>query len=112
MKSIIAKGKTVDEAIFVGLMELGLSIDEVAIEIIDSGSKGLFGIGKSAQVSLTERDSQEIEQMQTAAKAAEKEQKERPDEIIAEVGSFPVHDLVADGHPLHEEVMEFLKKTL
>ena len=77
MKSIISKGKTVDEAIFVGLMELGLSIDEVTIEIIDSGSKGLFNIGKSAQVSLTERDAQEIEQMQTAARTVEREQKER-----------------------------------
>lgn len=77
MKSTIAKGKTVDEAIFNGLVELGLSIDEVSIEIIDSGSKGLFGIGKSAQVSLTERDAEEIEQMQNAAKLNEKEQADR-----------------------------------
>jgi len=77
MKSTIAKGKTVDEAIFNGLMELGLSIDEVSIEIIDSGSKGLFGIGKSAQVSLAERDVEEIEQMQHAAKLNEREQADR-----------------------------------
>ncbi len=55
MKSTISKGKSVDEAIYNGLKELGLSIDEVSIQILEQGSKGLFGLGKSALVSLTER---------------------------------------------------------
>lgn len=53
MKSTEAKGKTVDEAIFNGLNELGLSIDEVKIQILEEGSRGFFGIGKNAKVLLT-----------------------------------------------------------
>jgi len=55
MASIEAKGKSVDEAIFNGLNQMGLGIDEVEIEIIHEGNKGLFGIGKSAVVKLTEK---------------------------------------------------------
>ena len=56
MKTIEVKGKTVDEAIFKGLKELGLSLDEVNIEIVHEGSKGLFGLGKNAVVTLSEKE--------------------------------------------------------
>jgi predicted RNA-binding protein Jag len=50
-------GNSVDEAIFIGLNEMGVTIDEVEIETIQSESKGLFGIGaKMAVVRLTERE--------------------------------------------------------
>lgn len=49
------KGKTVDEAIFAGLAELGLGIDQVDVEIVQEGSKGFLGIGKSAIVRLSEK---------------------------------------------------------
>jgi spoIIIJ-associated protein len=46
--------------VFHGLQELGLSIDEVRIEPLQSESKGLFGIGaKLARVRLTQRDPDE-----------------------------------------------------
>lgn len=61
MRSIEANGKSVDEAIFKGLSELGTSIDEVEIEIVQQESKGVFGIGaKPAIVRLTEREPEEI----------------------------------------------------
>lgn len=45
---------TIEEAIEKGLEELGLTEDEVEIEILDSGSKGLFGLGsRQARVKLT-----------------------------------------------------------
>ncbi len=56
MDSLESKGKTVDEAIFNGLQTLGVGIDGVEIEILHEGSKGLFGIGKSALVKLTVRE--------------------------------------------------------
>jgi spoIIIJ-associated protein len=56
MKSTEAKGKTVDEAIFNGLSDLGLSIAEVEIKILEEGSKGIFGLGKNARVLLTEKE--------------------------------------------------------
>ncbi|MBQ9941383.1 MAG: protein jag [Christensenellaceae bacterium] len=57
LKTIEVKGKTVDEAIFAGLDQLGLSIDQVSVEILHEGTKGFFGLGKSAQVRLTEKAS-------------------------------------------------------
>jgi spoIIIJ-associated protein len=45
---------TVEEALEKGLAELGLSRDEVEIEVLDEGSKGLFSfVGRQARVRLT-----------------------------------------------------------
>jgi spoIIIJ-associated protein len=45
---------TVDEAIAEGLMELNLAEEDVDVEILDSGSRGLFGVGtRQARVRLT-----------------------------------------------------------
>lgn len=50
------QGKSVEEAIELGLSELGLSEAEVDIEIVDKGSRGIFGIGGStAVVRITKR---------------------------------------------------------
>ncbi len=56
LKSNEFKAKTVDEAIMAGLAEMGLGIDQVDVEVVQEG-KGLFGIGKSAVVRLTEHKS-------------------------------------------------------
>lgn len=56
MRSIEATGKSVDAAIFSGLQQLGISIDEVTIDIIQMETKGILGIGaKPAKVRLTEK---------------------------------------------------------
>lgn len=53
-KTIDAKGSDVESAIAKGLAELGLSRDAVTIEIVDEGSRGLFGLGgRPAVVRLT-----------------------------------------------------------
>ena len=45
---------TVEEAIAQGLAQLGLTADAVSVEVLDSGSKGLFGIGgRQVRVRLT-----------------------------------------------------------
>ena len=36
---------TVEEALSQGLSQLGLTADAVSVEVLDSGSKGLFGLG-------------------------------------------------------------------
>ncbi len=57
MRSMEFSGRTIDEAIFHGLTEMGVTIDEVDIETLKSESKGLFGLGaKMAVVRLTERE--------------------------------------------------------
>lgn len=55
MRAYEASGKTVEEAISEGLNKLNLSLGEVQVEILDEGSKGLFGLfgSKLARVRLT-----------------------------------------------------------
>ena len=51
------EGRTIDEAIFAGLEQMGLSFDEVDIETIQDSSKGFLGIGRTnAKVRLTQRE--------------------------------------------------------
>jgi spoIIIJ-associated protein len=61
MKSIETSAKTMEEAVTQGLEKLGVSLGDVTIDIIDEGSKGLFGLlgGKPARVRLTVKDSTE-----------------------------------------------------
>lgn len=58
MKSYESTGKTVEEAISDGLKNLGLSIGEVQVDILEEGSKGLFGLfgSKAARVRLTVKE--------------------------------------------------------
>jgi len=58
MDMLECKGKTVDEAVFSGLLKMDLSIDEVNIEILDEGG-GLF---KSAKVRLTKKSENDIKE--------------------------------------------------
>jgi spoIIIJ-associated protein len=53
--SVESTGKTIDEAIEVGLQELGVTKDKVDIEVSDEGNKGLFGFlgTRVARVRLT-----------------------------------------------------------
>ena len=47
---------TVEEAIAQGLEQLGLTADAVSVEVLDAGTKGLFGIGgRQVRVRLTVR---------------------------------------------------------
>jgi len=51
-----------EEAIEKGLQELGLSEDDVQIEVLDEGSKGLFGLGsRQARVRLTLRSTSKVD---------------------------------------------------
>ena len=45
---------SIEEAIQQGLAQLGVSQDDVEIEVLDEGNKGLFGLGsREARVRLT-----------------------------------------------------------
>jgi spoIIIJ-associated protein len=54
MKKIVVSGKSVEEAVILGLTELNTTEDRVKISIIQHGSKGLFGLfgSKEAKVEL------------------------------------------------------------
>ncbi|MBE3575234.1 MAG: protein jag [Firmicutes bacterium] len=57
MREIIVSGRTVDEAVREGLETLGVDRDDVNVEVLDPGGKGLLGLlaGRSARVRLVVR---------------------------------------------------------
>lgn len=63
MSAYESSGKTVEEAITAGLEKLNLSIGEVQVDILDEGSKGLFGLfgSKLARVCLTVKEVDEAD---------------------------------------------------
>ena len=63
MSAYESTGKTVEEAISEGLKRLGLSIGEVQVDILEEGSKGLFGLfgSKTARVRLTVKEEERRE---------------------------------------------------
>jgi len=71
---------TVEEAIADGLAQLGLTADAVSVEVLDTGSKGLFGLGKSqVRVRLTVNGPDDEEVVETEPTASE------PDPVPAPV---------------------------
>ncbi|MFN8475946.1 MAG: RNA-binding cell elongation regulator Jag/EloR [Anaerolineae bacterium] len=53
-RSVEARGKNVDEAIQKGLAQLGVRRDQVDVQVISEGSRGILGIGaEDARVRLT-----------------------------------------------------------
>ncbi|MCK9478127.1 MAG: protein jag [Firmicutes bacterium] len=60
MNQIKISAKTVDEAIRNALDELGETLDNVTIDIVEEGTKGLFGLGgKEAVVIVTAKEKEE-----------------------------------------------------
>ncbi|MBQ6078240.1 MAG: protein jag [Clostridia bacterium] len=79
MRSMEFSGRNIDEAIFHGLNEMGLTIDEVVTEIVQKESKGLFGIGaKNAIVRLTEREVPVVPDFEAEKAAAHERKNDRP----------------------------------
>lgn len=64
MKRIEVEGRSVEEAIDLGLKELSASIGDVEIEVIHEGSKGLFGLfgSRMAKVALKMNDQDDARQ--------------------------------------------------
>lgn len=69
---------TVEEAIAQGLDQLGLTADAVSVEVLDAGTKGLFGIGgRQVRVRLTVRGMGEVS-MPTPAPVSRQERAATP----------------------------------
>ena len=70
-------GRTVDEAIFHGLNEMGVTIDQVDIITVQSETKGIFGFGaRNAIVRLVERETPVVPDF-TAINEERREQREQ-----------------------------------
>lgn len=58
MKSVEKKGKTVEEAVALALLELGAKKEDVVVEVLEEPSKGLFGLlgSREARVRVTKKE--------------------------------------------------------
>jgi len=107
---------TVEEALAQGLAQLGLPADAVSVEVLDSGAKGLFGLGgRQVRVRLTVNGPEETPAAKTesipASKpeakpasvkpASQRKERERPAKLPVEnpekkSESHPAHDALLD----------------
>ena len=85
---------TVEEAIAQGLAELGLTADAVSVEVLDAGSKGLFGLGKpQVRVRLTVNGPDDEKDVEMEPAASEPEPVPAP---VKEAAATLEHDPLID----------------
>lgn len=70
---------TVEEALAQGLAQLGLPAEAVSMEVLDAGTKGLFGLGgRQVRVRLTVKSDQETATPESAPAASKPDKKPAP----------------------------------
>jgi spoIIIJ-associated protein len=88
-ESLDVSAKTIDEAIEQGLAQLGLTREQVDVEIVKEGKRGVFGIGsEEAQVRLTRK-------LSTPAETA-------PTPAIAEAEGIPAVESTVASKPVEQ----------
>ena len=80
MKDYEVSARTIEEAISQGLEHLGVSISDVTVDVIEEGSKGLFGLfgSRPAKIRLTLKDDEQAEENVAHAILADVLKKEEP----------------------------------
>lgn len=115
MKSIEKVGRTVDDAITEALIELGASTDEVEIEVISKGSKGLLGFGaKEAKVRVTVKELVHEEELEVKEVMPEEVHIEDPI-IVCETVSDSENAIITSKDELEQVIgnaEDFLNKLL
>lgn len=117
---------TVEEALAQGLAQLGLPADAVSVEVLDTGTKGLFGLGgRQVRVRLTVNGPEDAPAPKTGStpaskpdakpasvqssaprKKAEKPPRAKPESPEKKVDSHPAHD------PLLDKAEEMISKLI
>ncbi len=88
-ESLDVNAKTIDEAIELGLAQLGLTREQVDIEVIKEGKRGVFGIGaEEAHIRLTPKQPALAVQPSTPAETSPGETK--VDQVAAPIEPVPV----------------------
>ena len=110
------EGESVDQALYLGLEQMKLSIDEIEMEVLEYGKKGFMGIGnKPAKVRLTEREEAVVpefilnkdkpKEKPRREKRDRREKREKSEETFVATGEY-----FPEGTEFVEiEVTEFLK---
>lgn len=125
MKTVEKTGKTVEEAVEEALKELDADREQVDIEILEGGNKGLFGIlgGKQARVKVffkgQDRPVEEIETQAVETEASDEEpeaasaavgERDGDDSRIGDQEATPDHDAVPVDRS--EDATTFLQNLL
>ena len=82
MKEFEVSARTIEEAISQGLEQLGVSISDVTVDVIEEGSKGLFGLfgSRPAKVKLTLKGDEASDEDMAHAILADAMKEETPKE--------------------------------
>src|SRR5690606_34814274 len=114
MTELTRRASTVESAIAAALQDLGVTRDEVTIEVIEQGRKGFLGIGaKEAEVKVTVIEQEPIiEEEEPAAPAAEPApmmEEEEPTQISA---ISTIDEEEAPAYVTDEEAIEQTKQYI
>lgn len=95
-RSVEASGKNVEEAIAHGLAELGKARDEVEIEVLSEGSRGLFGIGaEEARVRISVIEPQVVEEIVEKIAVVEEPAAPPPEKDFQQIAKGTLKELLA-----------------
>jgi spoIIIJ-associated protein len=98
---------TVEEAISQGLAQLGLTADAVSVEVLDTGNKGLFGLGKpQVRVRLTVNGPAEEEPVKAKPAASKPEPKPSSPARAGQTQSKPAPVKEAESTLEHDPLLD------
>ena len=95
---------SVDEAVEKGLTELGLSEDDVEIEILDEGKKGLLGLGsRQARIALkikpaARKSEKEVQIVETHEKLPEEIEEEPEEQVEVSIARETINIILEKMH--------------
>jgi spoIIIJ-associated protein len=107
---------TVEEAISQGLAQLGLTADAVSVEVLDAGTKGFFGLGKTqVRVRLTVNPPRvsglpEVRPETVPARSEPKRVEKKPELVVARTSPGEnkpaTPDRTAEPQPEHDALLD------
>ena len=106
---------TVEEAIAQGLAQLGLTADAVSVEVLDAGSKGLFGLGKSqVRVRLTVNGPADAEVVETGPAVPKAEPQSVPEtrKSVPRSQTKPAPVKEAESSPEHDPLLDHTESVV
>ena len=106
-KTYEASGKTVDEAIDNACVLAGTTIENVEIEILELGGKGLFGFGhKDARVRITVEEPEPLQDQRPAttfSKKKPKAEQKKPQPASEELEIKPIMVVEPPARPKRQQ---------
>ena len=106
---------TVEEALAQGLAQLGLPAEAVSMEVLDAGTKGLFGLGgRQVRVRLTVKSDDEAGPQEPAAPAPKPDRKPAPipKKKSKPKPQKPTPDPVFEGEIKTDELLNLAEETV